>query len=124
MILTSNVSNGFSAFINIFALLLIFVIVLIMAYFASKLIGKFQGNYLATKSNIRLVESFRVGNNKYIVIIKIADQYYSLGVGKDEINLIDKVSGDSLVKNQESPGLNFKEILSKINKKNDELPKI
>ena len=118
-----NRFNGTHSILSIISLILIFVVVLAMAYFASKFAAKYQSNVLNGKSNIKIIESFRIGTNKLIVIAKIEDNYYALGVGKDEITLIDKLdhvgneSDDSSL-NASDKKVDFKEILSKI-KKND-----
>lgn len=113
-------SGGINGILNIISLLLIFALVLVLAYLSARFIGKYQSNVMNNKSNIRIVESFRLGNNKFLVIVKIAEQYYALGIGKDEITMLDKIDPDGL-KNFESDGNNkkidFKEILSQIKDK-------
>lgn len=121
-ILLTDVSGGFSSFLNILSLIIIFLLVLVLAYFAAKLAAKYQSNVLNSRSNIRVIESFRLGGNKFIAIAKIGENYYAIGIGKDEITFIDKINPDEL-KNFDSTGesdkkLNFKEILSQVKNKN------
>ncbi len=87
---------------NILTLILAFVFVLMLAYYGAKLTAKYQGNMLNNRSNIKIIESFRVGGNKIIAIAKIGKSYYALGIGKEEINLIDKIELDDLVDFQSS----------------------
>lgn len=121
-ILLTDVSGGFSSFLNILSLIIIFLLVLVLAYFAAKLAAKYQSNVLNSRSNIRVIESFRLGGNKFIAIAKIGENYYAIGIGKDEITFIDKINPDEL-KNFDSTGesdkkLNFKDILSQVKNKN------
>ncbi|MGN0435290.1 MAG: flagellar biosynthetic protein FliO [Wujia sp.] len=93
-----------------------------MAYFTTKFIAKYQNNALNNKSDIRVVESYRLANNKFIAIVKIGDSYYAIGLGKDEITLIDKLNSDEIKfdkmdETSEVKKLDFKEILSQIKKK-------
>ena len=121
MIFLTNVSGGVSSFLSILSLILIFLLVLVLAYFTSKLAAKYQSNVLNHKSNIRIIESFRLGNNRFISIAKIGESYYALGLGKEEITLIDKLNSEELKILEEAETtdkrLNFKEILSQIKNK-------
>jgi len=83
-----------SSLYNVISLILIFAFVLMLAYFAAKLTAKLQGNPLNKKANIKIVDSYRLGGNKFISIVKIGTNYYALGFGKDEITLIDKLEED------------------------------
>lgn len=109
----------FDSTLNIVSLILIFIFVLALAYLAARLSAKYQGN-INSKSNIKAIESFRIGGNKLISIIKIGDSYYAIGVGKDEITLIDKLDAEKIdLSNYEkniSQNIDFKEIFSKIKK--------
>ncbi len=73
-------------------LILIFVVILILAYYATRFVAKYHSNSLVGKTGLKIVESMSVGNNKFIVIAQINGSYYALGVGKDEITFIDKLS--------------------------------
>lgn len=109
-----------SSLYNVFSLILIFVFVLILAYFTAKLTAKMQGNPLYKNSNMKIIETFRLGGNKFISIVKIGENYYALGFGKDEITMIDKMDPDSLNLPDESTKENkksFKDILNSINNK-------
>ncbi len=110
---------GSHTVLSMLSLLLIFILVLVLAYFTAKLVGKLQNNSLNARANIRIIESFRIGNNKFIGIVKIGNSYYALGFGKDEITLIDKLDEDSL--NLSVDGVdyksNFKDIFSRIKDK-------
>lgn len=116
--LFTNVSGGLEAFLSIILLILIFVLILILAYYVTKFAAKYQSNILNQKSNISIIESFRLGNNRFIAIVKIADNYYALGIGKDEMTFIDKLDSDffnnldNLSKNNKN--MIFKDVLSKI----------
>lgn len=80
---------------NIISLLLMFVLVLFLAYWTAKLAGKLQGNPMNKKANIKVIDSIRLGGNKFISIVKIGENYYALGFGKDEITMIDRLDNES-----------------------------
>ena len=112
----------FDSFLNIVSLVLIFVVILFLAYITAKIAAKYQGN-INSKSNMKIIESIRVGGNKYLSIVKIGDDYYAIGVGKDEINLIDKLDSNNVYtsfydKNVDQ-GIEFKELFSNIRRQHD-----
>lgn len=107
---------------NVISLILIFVFILILAYFTAKLTAKLQGNPLNKKANIKVVESFRLGGNKFISIVKIGEEYYALGFGKDEITMIDKLDKDNINisdTSDDEPKFNFKDVLGRISNKEE-----
>ena len=109
--------------VNILTLILVFVLVIFMAYFAAKFVAKYQGNMLNNKSNIRILESFRVDGNKIICIAKIGENYYALALCKDNVTVIDKLNPDELniLQTEESgntKNFEFRDILSKMKNKN------
>lgn len=109
-----------SSLYNVASLILIFIFILVLAYFTAKLSAKLQSNTLNKKANIKIIESFRLGGNKFISIVKIGEDFYALGFGKDEITMIDKLDKDSISIpeiNSSEAGSSFKDILSNINKK-------
>lgn len=105
---------------NVISLILIFIFILVLAYFTAKLTAKLQSNSINKKANIKIVESFRLGGNKFISIVKIGEDFYALGFGKDEITMIDKLDKDNITvseNNSTEAGISFKDILGNINKK-------
>jgi flagellar protein FliO/FliZ len=117
-------TSGYSGVWAYIKLILVFVFILLLAYYGARLAGKYQNNMLNNKSNIRIIESYRIGGNKLLAIAKIGNDYYAIGIGKDEFTLIDKLDAsyfDAMMSEREKDkqvGLldqkvNFKEILSK-----------
>lgn len=113
-------SRGLYDIFSIISLLLVFALVIFLAYVGAKFIARYQNNVLNSRSNIKVIESFRLGSNKFIAIIKIAEDYFAVGVGKDEITMLDKINPDDLKSFEDmrdGKKLDFKEILSQIKAK-------
>jgi flagellar protein FliO/FliZ len=119
-------TSGYSGVWAYIKLILVFIFILLLAYYGAKLAGNYQNNVLNNKSNIKIIESYRIGGNKLIAIAKIGEDYYAIGIGKDEITLIDKLDAsyfDALENERNSGGskgflsaeqkVSFKDILSK-----------
>ena len=65
-------SSALGSFIQLLGVLIIFLFVLAITYFTTKWIGNYQKTNFANK-NLQIVESIRVGNNKFIAIVKAGD---------------------------------------------------
>lgn len=116
----SGKQGGLNTALNIFSLILIFAFIVALAYFSTKFIARYQNNLLKNKTNVKIIESFRIGTNKFIAIVKIGESYYAIGVGKDEFTMIDKLNPDELTDfsvdsgSTSSKKIDFKEILSQV----------
>lgn len=114
-------SNTLEGVIQLLVVLIMFLFVLGMAYLAARLAGRFQSN-LQSRSNVKIIETTRIGNNKYIQIVKIGSRYAAIGVGKDDITFLTELKEEEL--NLDALGNNtkgsFKDILSQLQKKKDE----
>ena len=119
-------TSSMSSILSVISLILIFIFIVALAYFTTKFIAKYQNNSMNSRSNIRVIESFRMGSNKFVAIIEVSNNFYVIGVGKEEITLIDKLDSDSIsnIKNGQMKDfgkkIDFKEILSQIKNKSVE----
>lgn len=101
-------------------LILIFVLILVMAYYATKFVAKYQSNVLNGKNNIKIIESMSLGNNKILCIVEINNAYYALGLGKDEITLIDKLDDFTIskdVSDETTDKKSFKDVMAQFKDK-------
>ncbi len=117
-------SSGFYSVWDVISLILIFILVILLAYFATKFVAKYQSNMLNSKNNIRIIEAFRVDSTRLILIVQIVGEYYALAYAKDNVTLIDKLSPDEINNlradntSKSTNKLDFKEILSQVKNKN------
>lgn len=113
-------TSGFSAGWSIVKLILITVLVLVLAFYSTRLIAKYQNNTWSAKNNIQFIESYRVGGNKMVAIAKIGEKYFALGIGKEEIHVIAELEKDDLklpdqmvdAAVEKTPKMSFKEVLA------------
>lgn len=111
--------NGIYAGISVKSLLefivtlMIFAFVLFITYYVTKFIGNIQKTQMSS-GNIQIIEARRLVGNKQLAIVKVADDYYLIGLGKDEISLIGNVDGEKLVFTEKTSGEPFDQILEKI----------
>jgi flagellar protein FliO/FliZ len=114
MILLSAQGDSFFQFIVV---LFIFMAVLVLTYYTTKWMAGFQKEH-QRGTNLSVIETVRVGNNKYVEIVQAGiDHYIIIGIGKDEIVYLGELDSE-LVKNPEGEysfqgNGKFQEILKK-----------
>ena len=69
------------------AVVVVFVLVLAGTYYVTKWIAK-SGMIQSQSRNIKVIETFKITNGKYIQIIQLGKKYYSIGVTKDQITFL------------------------------------
>ncbi|MGN0170139.1 MAG: flagellar biosynthetic protein FliO [Lachnospiraceae bacterium] len=118
-------NTGWDSFVQLLVVLVIFIFVLVITAGTTKWIGGYQKTRMTNK-NLRVVESFRLGNNKFLALVEVGEVYLVIGVGKDEIHTIAKLTKEELPEllSDEEPGASngvegFQEILERIKRKKD-----
>ena len=126
MTLLQMKTSGFSNFMQLLGVLLIFVFVLAITYFTTKWIAGYQKSRSFNK-NLKVIETLRLTQNKYIQIVEAGEIYLVIGVGKDEITMLTTLTKEQLkdldtyeVTKQKEAGENFQEILTRLK---DHVPK-
>ncbi len=112
---------GTNSIIELITVLLIFVFVLFITYFVTRWIAGYQKTKLSA-GNFEIIDGTRIGNNKYLHIIKIADKYVCIATGKDEVTFITEIDGDALKSNETSltddnKSVDFSNIMTQIKDK-------
>lgn len=115
--MTMMIAEGsLDSFLQLMGAIGVFLFVLALAYFTTRWVGNYQK--VQTKDrNMQIVEGLRVGNNKYIQLIKVADEYFVIGVGKDRVEFLTKLSEENAQKIQVTPDAkteSFQDILKKL----------
>lgn len=90
------IGNQIEAFAQLITLILIFVFVLGLSYFATRFVGNLQKNRMAG-SNIKIHETMRISNTKYIQVVSIGSKYFAIAVCKDTVTYLCELQGDDLV---------------------------
>ena len=117
----ASMSSRIEAFAQLLTLLIIFIFVLAVTYYVTRFVGNYQKNKLSG-SNINILETMRIANNKYIQIVKIGSRAFAIAVAKDTVSYLCELDEDELIYKESSSGKmlinndNFKEILEKFKK--------
>ena len=121
-LVTTGVLSVLKGIGELIVLLLIFIGILLLAYWSSKIAARFQSGSMKNR-NMTVVETMRVQNNKFIQIVKIADKFIAIGIGKDEIHFLTEIDGSQLTEEADNPDVlkhtSFHDVLSMFNKTED-----
>lgn len=105
-----------SSFAQLITLLIVFVLVLALTFYATKWMAKIQKSQFKN-SNIEVIETFRLSNTKYIQIVKLGGKYVAIAVGKDTVTFLTELDESQLDLTKAAEGTNtleFQEILKKV----------
>ncbi len=96
-----------STFFYILSLILVFALVLFLAYFVSRFIGsKFGSSRFLSSSNILSV--MPIEQNKKIIFVEINNSILVLGITENNISLLKEISASEDIKNLKEDLLNNK----------------
>ena len=110
MVALAGLNSRWEAFAQLLTLLVVFIFVLALTYFATRWAGNMQKTKMAGR-NIQILETMRVSNTKYIQIIKIGSKCF--------ITYLSEINEQELTYSSESKTINtdgFKAILEKFKK--------
>lgn len=98
-------TSSFQSFMQLIGVILIFLVVLALTYLTAKWVGGYQRINMKNK-NLQIVESLKVGTNKFICLVKAGEVYLVVAVGKDEITMLAQLAEEQL---SELPTFDFTE---------------
>lgn len=101
--------------LQLIGLVLLLIVILVAAYYTSKFIGGVKLGQMNT-SNFKVIDSYRIGPNKALQIVKVGNKYLLISIGKDSINYITELEESEI---QIRDGFNkekqsFKQLLDKL----------
>lgn len=119
--LTFMLLTGVNGIVQLITVAVLFVFVLVLTYFTTRFVGKYQKGQLSG-DNIQVLDTMRLSQNKLIQIIRVGEQYFAVAVCKDTVTLLGEIEGDKLVIKEQSgqSNVDFESILRRFRKKEQE----
>ena len=111
---TAGLGNSYAQFITV---LVIFVLVLGVTAVVTKWLAGYQKQQ-SVGSNIQVIETSRISNNKYIQILRVGDTYMVIAVCKDTITLLGQISEEGLKPAKTGGDFSFRELLERVSRRN------
>lgn len=110
----ATVTSGVNSVLQLFTVLIIFVIVLFLTYATTRFIGSYQKTSNAN-TNFKVIDTYRVSNTKYMQIIQVGKKYLVIAVCKDTIVTLTEVSEEDIKIPEYGNGKDvFSKILEKV----------
>lgn len=73
--------------------LLTVILVMFMAYWCSKLLGK-NWSHAANGKNMKIIDQIQLGQDKRLILVKLGEHNYLLGVSQAGIQLLTEAEGE------------------------------
>ncbi len=109
---TSTIENIF----QLLGLIIVFFLILVAAYFTSRLTGKSAVSNLKNR-NIKVIETYRLGPNRFLQIIEVSGTYILIGVSKDNIEYLTELDAEQVITSEGNiTPYAFKDILRSLKK--------
>lgn len=87
--------NYFSYFLNLIFFIVVFIGIVFLAIYSTKIIAK-RTNYLGRGRNFTVLDSINLGGNIKIVTIKMYNKVYILSISNTTTTLIDKLDEEDV----------------------------
>ena len=124
MLLT--VSSGMNSFLQFCTVLIIFIFVLVITWFATKWVANMQKEK-SIGVNIEVIETCRLTTSQYVQIIRAGEKYLAVAICKDTITMLAEIPAEQLHLSEKPPEAmpDFKKIFERVkhtnkNQKNEE----
>ncbi|SHJ94185.1 flagellar protein FliO/FliZ [Anaerocolumna jejuensis DSM 15929] len=104
-------------FLQLLGVLILFIVVLVITYLTTKFVGGVKMGALR-ESNFKVIDTYKLTQNKYLQIVKVGTRYFVIAVGKDDIRLLTELKEDEItVKDRNTrQNNNFQDILKTFKK--------
>ncbi len=89
-------SSWLSTMAYVFTLLFSFVVVLALAYFASRFLGQKFGGFQLSRSS-RILETLPLGTNRSLYVVEIAGKVMVIGVTNSQITLLEEITDEMAI---------------------------
>lgn len=113
-----TISGRADSYMQFMTVLVLFLLVLAITYFVTKWMAGYQRGRISN-TNMEVLETVSLANNKYIQIIRVGQKYLAVAVCKDTVTMLTEIPEQDLIFSDGSVPrtMGFKEILDKVQKK-------
>lgn len=120
IILTAGTSNWDSVF-QLIGVSVLFIIILVITYYTTKFVGGVKMG-MTKNSNFKVLETFKVTQNKYLQLIQVGTRYFVIAIGKDDIRFLAELNENEIIRQEDAKPLtgNFTELFHSVLKKQKE----
>lgn len=119
-ILSANLSGENNVF-QLIGLLIVFILILVVTYYTTRFVAGVKTG-VTKNSNFKVLETYRLSQNKYLQLIQIGTKYFVIAVSKDNVNFLAELNENDIFIAEKitTPNGNFKDIILTALKKQKE----
>jgi len=112
----------FSFGVQFLGMALVLGVMVFLAYFSLRLLGRARGGGNRSDKNMRIVEAIAVGPQISVQLVQVGEKYFAVGVSRTGITLLGEIDAEGLsLEGKTANDLPFEKYLSKfLPKKKDE----
>lgn len=120
IILTAGMSSMDSLF-QLIGVSILFIIILVITYYTTKFVGGAKLG-MTKNSDFKVIETFKITQNKYLQLIQIGTRYFVISISKDDIRFLTELNENEIKQQDETkpPKSNFTELFNSVLKKQKE----
>lgn len=89
-------STPLSRVFTVIVTLIIFIVILYLAYITTKSLGKRYSIFNTQEKNIKILDYLKIGNDKTLMIVKVGGKALLIGVSKEHMEYICDVDEENL----------------------------
>lgn len=106
-------------FLQLFGVTVLFLVVLVITYFTTRIVGGIKMGALK-ESNFKVIDTYKISQNKFLQLIQVGKRYFVIAVGKDSIQLITELQKDEITIKSGNTGQanSFQDILNALKRQN------
>lgn len=110
-----SVASGLNSLAQFFTVSFIFILVLGIAYFATRYVAGIQ-KVRYKIGNMEIIETLRISNNKYLQIVRVSNRYFCMAVCKDTVTMLGEIQKEEMFFDDSNgtASMNFRDILEKM----------
>lgn len=111
--------SALASFLKLIMLFIAFILILVASYYVTKWYAK-SGFIRKQTNNMEIVDTFSMGPNRQICILRIGQRYVAVSVCKEQINFLMEIPEEELQFESEMPAaaeMPFKDILKEMAEK-------
>ncbi|HOO28369.1 MAG TPA: flagellar biosynthetic protein FliO [Lachnospiraceae bacterium] len=114
MVILGLLTSGLESAAQFLTVLLVFILVLILTYFTTRWVGKFQ-KLQSNNKNFEVIETCKLTSNKYLQIVRAGKKYLVIAVGKDSVTMLTELAKEDIDLTPAGPAAqdNFQKIFEK-----------
>lgn len=106
IILELGMSNS-ESILQLLGVSILFVFILVITYYTTKFVGGAKLGQ-TKKGNFKVLETYKIAQNKYLQLVQIGTRYFVIAIGKDDIRSLVELQESEIIQQEQFDKQNIK----------------